>query len=95
MDSHLFSINKKDDGVNENDMTGFNVYPNPADGKIFVEGENISVVELYNFVGQKIASVKGTDNTYVDVAAFENGVYLVKVITNDANVTTKKVTIVH
>lgn len=95
MDSHLFSINKKDDGVNENDMTGFNVYPNPADSKIFVEGENISVVELYNSVGQKIASVKGTDNTYVDVAAFENGVYLVKVITNDANVTTKKVTIVH
>lgn len=92
---HLISIHRQGYSVNENDITGFNVYPNPANSKIYVEGENISVVELYNSLGQKIAKVEGSDNTSVDVAACENGVYVVKVIANDGNVTTKKVTIVH
>ncbi|MBR6438771.1 MAG: Omp28-related outer membrane protein [Bacteroidales bacterium] len=94
MASHLFSLKRDHTYVDENDASNsLNIYPNPANSKIFVEGENVSVVELYNSLGQKVLTVEGSDNTSVDVASFKNGVYVVRVITNDGSVTTKKVTI--
>ena len=95
MAAHTFAINKKPDAVIENTASRFNIYPNPANSKLFVDGENISVVEVYNSLGQKVLTVEGSENTSVNVASFENGVYMVRVITNDGDVTTKKVTIAH
>lgn len=94
MAQNMFSI-KAWVGVDENMSSAFNIYPNPANNKIFVEGENIGVVEVYNSLGQKVATVEGSANTSVDVAKFDNGVYVVRVITNDGDVTTQKVTITH
>ena len=94
MASHLFSLKRDHTNVDENvAVNNLNIYPNPANSKIFVDGENVSVVEVYNSLGQKVASVEGTENTAVNVASFENGVYVVRVIANDGNVVTKKVTI--
>ena len=93
--TNLFSIHKHGDGVEETAASSVNIYPNPANSKIFVDGENISMVEVYNSLGQKMTTVEGSDNTSVETAAFENGVYVVRVIGNDGNVTTQKVTIVH
>ena len=95
MASHLFSINKKPDVVGENPVAGLIIYPNPANNKIYVDGEDVSVVEIYNSLGQRVLIVEGSDKTSVDVAAFGNGVYVVRAITNEGNVTTKKVTIAH
>ena len=95
MASHLFSINKKPDVVGENPVAGLIIYPNPANNKICVDGEDVSVVEIYNSLGQRVLMVEGSDKTSVDVAAFGNGVYVVRAITNEGNVTTKKVTIAH
>ena len=93
--SELFSIHKHGDGVGETVSSSFNIYPNPANSKIFVDGEGIGAVEVYNSLGQKVATVEGSENTSVDVASFENGMYIVRVLTNEGAVTTKKVTIVH
>ena len=93
--TNLFSIHKHGDGVEETAESSVKIYPNPANSKIYVDGENISMVEVYNSLGQKVTTVEGSDNTSVESAAFENGVYVVRVISNDGNVTTQKVTIVH
>ena len=53
----------------------------------------VSVVELYNSLGQKVATVEGSEYTSIDVTSFDNGVYVVRVIDNEGVVTTKKVTI--
>ena len=95
MAAHLFSLKRDHTSVDENDATALNIYPNPANNKIYVSGENIGVVEIYNSLGQMLLTVEGTDNTTVDVASFENGIYVVRVIANDGIVTTKKVTIAH
>lgn len=95
MASHLFSINKKPDVVGENPVAGLVIYPNPANNKIYVDGDDVSVVEIYNSLGQRVLMVEGSDKTSVDVVAFGNGVYVVRAITNEGNVTTKKVTIAH
>ena len=75
--------------------SNINIYPNPANSKIYVDGENIGFVEVYNSLGQKVTKVEGSESTSVEMTAFENGVYVVRVITNDGSVTTQKVTIVH
>lgn len=93
MASNLFSI-KKVNSVESNEAEMFSIYPNPAENKIFVEGENISMVELYNSLGQKVLSVEGASKTSVDVSSCDNGVYFVRVLTNDGVATTKKVTVV-
>ena len=93
--TNLFSIHRHGDGVGEAETSMFNIYPNPANSKIYVDGEGVGVVEVYNSLGQKLMTVEGTEHTSVDVAAFENGVYVVRVITNEGAVTIQKVTIAH
>lgn len=90
-----FSIRQHGFGVDENLVNGFYIYPNPANDKIYVSGEGVDVVEVYNSLGQIVATVKGTENTIVDAASFDNGVYFVKVRSLDGAVSTKKVTILH
>ena len=94
-DKQLFSVRTHGFGVNEQETNGFKIYPNPANNKIFVEGEGVGAVEVYNSLGQRVATVEGSENTAVDVTSFENGVYMVRVITNEGAVSTKKVTIAH
>jgi hypothetical protein len=94
-DARLFTIHKHGDGLNEMEAMGFNVYPNPANNKIYIDGEGVGAVEVYNSLGQKVITVEGTENTVVDVTSFENGIYVVRVITNEGAVSTKKVTIAH
>lgn len=91
--TNLFSIHKHGDAVNETMSSSFNIYPNPANSKIYADGENVGAVEVYNSLGQKVATVEGTEHTSVDVTSFENGVYVVRVINNEGAVTTQKVTI--
>lgn len=90
--SELMRINRKMDAVSEV-FGGLKVYPNPANSTIFVEGENIKSVEIYNSLGQMVATVEGSAKTTVNVASFDNGVYFVKVVANDGAVKTQKVTI--
>ena len=95
MASHSFMLSKKPDMVEDNITSNLNIYPNPANSMIYVDGEDISVIEIYNSLGQKVSTVDGSENKSVSVASFENGVYVVRVITNDGEVSTKKVTIAH
>lgn len=95
MASHLFSIENNTTSVEATLQESLKVYPNPANDKIFVDGERIDVVDVYNALGQKVASIEGAERTIVDVTLFKSGVYVVRVITEDGDVTTKKVTITH
>jgi len=88
----FFSL-KNGNSVGENTAENINIYPNPANSTIFVEGENIKSVEIYNSLGQMVAAVEGSEKTTVNVASFDNGVYFVKVVANDGAVKTQKVTI--
>ena len=94
MATELFNI-KQVAGVIDNETDMFSIYPNPAENKIFVEGENIGMVELYNSLGQMVLAVEGApEKTVVDVSSCNNGIYFVRVCTNDGVVTTKKVSVV-
>lgn len=91
--SELIKVNRKTDAVGENDIDRVKIYPNPANSAIFVEGEDIKTVEVYNSLGQMVADVEGSAKTTVNVASFDNGVYFVKVVANDGTVKTQKVAV--
>lgn len=77
--------------VIENQPAKYEIYPNPTNGNIVVKGENINEVEVYNLCGQKVLSVKGEQNVNVDLSSFVSGVYMVKVVDNNGEVTVNKV----
>ena len=58
------------------------VYPNPADGKIMIQAEDITEVTIFNAVGQKMYSFNGmTDALDVNTNGFESGLYMISVKT--------------
>ena len=79
--------------VGDNAAASFNIYPNPANNMLYVEGEDIEIVEIYNSLGQRVLAVEGVaEKTSIDVASFDNGVYVVRVVGSNG-ISTKKVSI--
>ena len=62
--------------------TAFNLYPNPANGMISVNGEGFEKAEIYNIAGQKVME---SSNAQIDVEALQAGVYMVKVFGNGSS----------
>ena len=62
--------------------TAFNLYPNPANGIISVDGEGFEKAEIYNIAGQKVME---SSNAQIDVKALQAGVYMVKVFGNGSS----------
>ena len=64
--------------LSEND--NIMIYPNPANDKVYVEGEGVEFIEVYNAMGQKMMEVKASDKTEIDINAFESGMYMLRII---------------
>lgn len=62
-----------------------NIYPNPADNVLNINANsNISLVEVFNVMGQMVASYNANDvNTQINTSNFANGVYTVKIHTEN------------
>jgi hypothetical protein len=78
----------------------FIVYPNPADRMAFVkfehETEEEFTIELYNNVGRLAFSTRlpaGTERTEIPTEEFPDGLYLLRLISNDKLTGTSKFTI--
>ena len=53
------------------------IYPNPAQDVIYIEGENIGRVEMYNALGQRIFMAENVDKIHVD--NYPSGIYVIKI----------------
>jgi len=80
---------------NEIDLNGIQsnvfVYPNPATTTLKVANENAKTIEIFNLNGQKVAEFNNTNTA--NVANLAQGMYMVKVVTNN-QVITQKINIV-
>jgi hypothetical protein len=74
----------------------FLVYPNPAIDRIIVSGEYENAeIQISTLNGKEIyRAVNFNKNTMVDVSRFENGIYILKLITREGE-QTRKIAIVH
>lgn len=75
-------------GLNENNQTVVNVYPNPSKGVFRVEGNNLRKVEVINIYGQIVYSQEvKSDNLQIDLRKRASGKYLLRVVTDNGVVT--------
>ena len=65
--------------VAETEANTLTMYPNPVDNQLVINMEGLMNVEVYNALGQKIASAKSQDELILNTSEWENGVYLVTV----------------
>ncbi len=75
--------------MEENDIeqittANINVYPNPVDVVLFVEGENINSIQLINSVGQIVYEIENVsdNNIKLNVENYFTGVYVLKITTS-------------
>ena len=61
------------------DEASFELYPNPFDNQLNVKMDGDIYVEIFNCLGQKIASEKSQDEMILNTSGWEKGVYLVTV----------------
>ena len=71
------------EGVEENEAS-FNIYPNPVSDRLVIETEaNIEAVTIYTVTGVVVYSEVDFNNNTIDVSDFANGVYVMKVRTEN------------
>lgn len=78
--------------VNEFTENKYKVYPNPATDVLFIEGQNLKHVVIYNTVGEMI-KVLQINNNSINIHELENGVYFICIIDSDGAKTVQKVII--
>jgi hypothetical protein len=78
----------------ENHELNTTIFPNPANNVLNINANsNINRVEVYNMMGQMVGSYNVNDvNTQISTTALANGVYTVKIATENGT-TTKKFTV--
>ena len=81
-------------GVENHDGMNTKVYPNPANNVLNINATcNINRIEVYNVMGQMVGMYEANDvNAQINTTAFANGVYTVKIATENGT-TTKKFTV--
>ena len=72
--------------------SGFLCYPNPTADRFVIKGDSLQQVEVYNLLGQFIASMKAEGNILlIDLSSRPAGVYLVSVTDTEGRRCVKKV----
>ncbi len=64
------------------------IYPNPVKNILYFKNKQIKEVTVYNILGKKI--LKENKNT-IDFSNLNNGIYIVKILTNENKIITKKI----
>jgi PKD repeat protein len=79
------------DGINEVQLSGISIYPNPASSQLSIDmrsnteetTKDYTAIELYNAIGQKIKTINrtsGADVINVEVSGFASGIYLATIV---------------
>ncbi|HNR86293.1 MAG TPA: T9SS type A sorting domain-containing protein [Taishania sp.] len=76
-------------GIDEVASNSLSVYPNPASDKLFIEGNGVKRVLIYDLLGNEVASFDAPQ-TYYNIHQLNAGAYLVKVVAEN---TTKMIKI--
>ena len=74
--------------VDEKQTGRLEIFPNPVQGKLFVEANDIRFLAVFDALGQCVFSQETTsDAAQIDLGGFRNGLYLLKVRTKNGVMT--------
>ncbi|MBO7134221.1 MAG: T9SS type A sorting domain-containing protein, partial [Bacteroidales bacterium] len=83
------------DAIEEWSEDNLSVYPNPTYGQFFIEGQRIATVIIYNASGQIVAELDNneSDRIMVNCDGWNPGLYNIRIISEEGQVATRKVSI--
>ncbi|MCI2228095.1 endonuclease [Polaribacter sp. MSW13] len=89
--SDLGSHNVSTAGLNTTDFATFKMYPNPTNGnKIYFNITKDVAITIYNVLGKIVKTEKiSTTNNSIDISKLSQGIYLVKIKSQNQFITTK------
>lgn len=80
------------DGVGEEQMNAFEIFPNPTNGKVTVVCDEMESVSILSMTGQQIEFVETNDNhTIVDFTKYLPGTYMVVIHKKDGGIIYNKI----
>lgn len=87
----LVTTNATELSTNDVLASNLKIYPNPAQDYIQIDTNNINVssVEMFSLVGQKVISGKKLINSKLNISSLNRGIYLLKVNTENGSLTKK------
>ena len=84
-------------GINETDISGINIYPNPTTGEFIIELQVTSdklQVEIFDVFGKKLSShhlITSSSNHKINISHLHTGIYFVKITTDSGYSVIKKI----
>lgn len=73
--------------VGEDSIKNVELYPNPTSGKVNIKAEAMKQITIVNVMGQvMMAQVVDNDEVVIDMSVYDNGMYLVNIITDNGNI---------
>ena len=83
--SEPITIVVEHNGIEEHESY-FEVYPNPADDKLFISTDlAIEEVNIFNITGVMVYSNSNVSDNHIDVSNLNKGIYLISIKTADGN----------
>jgi len=77
-------------------FTNLNVYPNPSNGIINIDGlsDEIKSITVFDMYGKIISAIPRTgENEILDLHAYSSGIYLVQLLSDSNEILTKKIVV--
>lgn len=72
-------------GIDNRSQANVNIYPNPTEGRIAIEAEQVVSTDVYNAMGQLVATFGATNQ--IDITNMPAGVYTLRVRTQNGTAT--------
>jgi hypothetical protein len=92
---HCESELSKPVGIKEHWAASYTIFPNPTSGNVTIEGEGLNRIEIYDVQGRKLVEYNNiNDNLQINVNKYENGIYFVKMYSDNNIIVTKQLVII-
>ncbi len=79
-------------GINNQYLSEFNVYPNPAQNRVFIDTKNETIdLKVFNLTGNLVLEKNNTQSGWIDINQFTRGVYIFRAIRKNYEIINRKV----
>ena len=84
--NHTISVSFSGMGVEEMQSSDVNIYPNPAMHKVYLEGDGIETVTLYDMLGNCLSHTNYNTSKELNVSGLPKGTYILKLTSRDGHI---------